>query len=203
MRSGMSPMRAPRPIRHTRSVATTSLLELLSMLTGDPTARAAFDTDSEGFLAQHGLADLDAVDLLDALSLGWSSVSPDIAGQLSPATSATTTSLTEALSQVLTPPDDSVDLDGPTAFDFDFGSGSFDVDSSPETASTIDDHADIGVDSPDGEAFDLDIDVVPEPVGVDSETHWDDTPWPEDPDAGADDGPDADLSIDDYLDGFL
>ncbi|HUR76935.1 MAG TPA: hypothetical protein VMZ22_03230 [Acidimicrobiales bacterium] len=105
-------------------MAATSLLELIERLLSDGDAAADFQDAPDDFLSEHGLGDLSGADVLDALSLGFDSVAPDLAVRLVlPEGDTDNASAADALGDLLdAAPADSV-LEDAGADDFEFGLG--------------------------------------------------------------------------------
>lgn len=132
-------------------MAATSLLELIERLLTDGDAAADFRDAPDDFLSDHGLGDLSGTDILDALSLGFDSVAPDLAQRLVlPEGDTGDATAADALGDLLdAAPADSV-LDDTGANDFDFGLGDL-FDGSTFGSGDAD--------TEDGDLLDLDLDL--------------------------------------------
>lgn len=136
-------------------MAVTSLLELIELLLIDGDAAASFRGAPDTFLSDHGLDDLSGADVIDALSLGFDSVAPDLAGRLVLPAESDNQSAADAFASLLdAAPAESVLEGAPTGRDseLDFGLG-------------------LG-DEPDGSAFgagdrDTDVDATNLELGLD------------------------------------
>ncbi len=105
-------------------MAVTSLLELIERLLTDGDAAAAFREAPDRFLSDQGLDDLSGADVIDALSLGFDSVAPDLAGRLVLPAESDDASAADAFAQLLdAAPAESVLDEARVDLDFDFGLG--------------------------------------------------------------------------------
>ena len=154
---------------------TTSLLDLAEDLATDPSTKAAFARDPDGFLAERGLDELTAEDLGTALEHVADSLPPDLATQLPEARpGAEPTEVLDGLVQVQ-PVDDG---------DIEFGTGLAD-DDEPEESEDAEGPEATSVD--DGDAPTDAEATYPTPDGSDPDATW----------VGPDDGAEPPATADD------
>src|SRR5688572_26514873 len=110
-------------------MAAVSLLELIERLLTDGDAAAEFRDAPDQFLSDNGLGDLSGADVLDALSLGFESVTPDLAVRIVlPEGDGGNASAVDALTDLLDAAPAGSVLDDPGTEEFGFGLGEVGAD---------------------------------------------------------------------------
>lgn len=125
-----------------------SLLGLIERLLTDPGEAAAFGDSPDGYLAEHGLGDLSAADVHDALSLGWDSVPTAVAVRLDlPPDAAGSATGGDALASFITDvPTIDLEPSGDADGDLGFGLGQVDGADNVEFAPDSTDAGDVPAD---------------------------------------------------------